>query len=84
MCKKINYLELAKEFNNTGYPWAKDFSQDKFLVIAEFILRKSNKVSTKGNFGGTHICTDNECYCGKYKKGELMIDCDGGCQYPGV
>ncbi len=30
------------------------------------------------------ICKDPECFCGKYKKGDLMVNCDGGCMYPGA
>lgn len=30
------------------------------------------------------ICTDADCFCGKYKEFDIMKNCDGGCMYPGA
>ncbi len=55
---------------------------DEFaVVIIEETLKALEVLKESQN-----ILTDNECYCGKYKFGDLLPpECsDGGCMYPGA
>jgi hypothetical protein len=43
-----------------------------------------NSILLEANISNKTILTDDKCYCGEYKKGDIMENCDGGCMYPGA
>ena len=82
-----NYLEVVKSFKTENSSiFAQETSEECLLMFVEHFLRKTTNLLPKdiNNSFGNNICTDNECYCGKYKKGDIMLNCDGGCMYPGA
>ena len=78
---KFKGVILSPGAGCTGRGVSEKFTVDDFILLqSEFTLKNSEIWSHFGN----HFCTDDECFCGKYKKGDLMINCDGGCMYPGT
>lgn len=76
-----NYLDFIVKFkkeNNSTF--AQKSSKESLLMFLEFIL-KEQKILTRYK---DNLCIDNACFCDKYTKGDVMINCDGGCMYPGA
>lgn len=76
-----NYLPTIEKFKkDNGSKFAKDVSVEALLMFLQFVLREFEVLSSDDG-----ICVDSDCYCGKYKLGDVMKNCsDGGCMYPGA
>ncbi len=75
----MNYLKFIKSFKKeNSSKFAEETSEECLLMFLEHFLKKTKVIDNKDN-----LCRDSDCYCNKYKQGDLMKNCDGGCMYPG-
>ena len=82
--KNNNYLELISKFKKENSSiFAQESSEECLLIFLDFILKEQGRLSKQSIFKD-NLCTDNSCFCGKYSKGDVMLNCDGGCMYPGA
>ncbi len=76
-----NYLQIIHQFKkNNSSKFAQETSDECLLIFLDFLLKEQGQINRINN----NLCIDDSCYCGKYKKGDLMYNCDGGCMYPGA